>query len=111
MRRQDAATAYIESRRSRILEDINDSRPLAEIIEQITELASFKLRDIPCWCQIFDGAELGNCPPDLTSFRVVQEGIPARSGPPLGMIYAAFDSLVQTWCPGAKSSFCSDTDG
>ena len=93
IRRQDAATAYIESRRSRILEDINDSRPLAEIIEQITELASFKLRDIPCWCQIFDGAELGNCPPDLTSFRVVQEGIPARFGPPLGMIFAAFDPL------------------
>jgi diguanylate cyclase (GGDEF)-like protein len=95
MRRQNAATAYIESRRSRILEDINGSRPLAEIIEQITELASFNLRDIPCWCQIVDGAKLGNCPRDLTAFRVVQEEIPARSGPPLGMIYAAFDPLAK----------------
>ena len=35
--------AYLERRRSRILEDINGSRPLAEIIEQITEVVSFKL--------------------------------------------------------------------
>jgi len=30
--------ALLEQRRSRILEDINGSRPLAEIIEQITGL-------------------------------------------------------------------------
>jgi diguanylate cyclase (GGDEF)-like protein len=91
VRRQTAALAYIERRRSRILEDINGSRPLAEIIEQITELVSFKLNGAPCWCQIADGAQLGNCPLKLDAFRVVEEVIPARSGPPLGTFFAAFD--------------------
>jgi hypothetical protein len=35
---------HIEQRRSRILEDVNSSRPLAEILEQITALVSFELR-------------------------------------------------------------------
>jgi diguanylate cyclase (GGDEF)-like protein len=89
--RQNAAAAFIERRRSRILEDINGSRSLAEILEQISELASFMLRDAHCWCQITDGAQLGNCPHDLTAFRVTSKPIPARSGPPLGTIFAAFD--------------------
>ena len=96
IRRQNAAVAYIEGRRSRILEDINGSRPLAEIIEKITELVSFRLHGAVCWCQIAEGAQLGNCPPNLTPFRVLQEQIQAHSGSSLGTIYAAFD-------PRAKS--------
>jgi diguanylate cyclase (GGDEF)-like protein len=96
VRRENAAAAYVERRRSRILEDINGSRPLAEIIEQITELVSFKLYGAPCWCQIVDGAKLGNCPHDLGSFRVVGEQIPARSGSSLGTISAAFDPLAES---------------
>jgi diguanylate cyclase (GGDEF)-like protein len=95
VRRQDAAVASIERRRSRILEDINGSRPLAEIMEEITELASFKLDGAPCWCQIFDGAQLGNAPTSLNSFRIVQERISSHSGPPLGLISAAFDALAK----------------
>jgi diguanylate cyclase (GGDEF)-like protein len=91
VRRQTAAMAFIEQRRSRVLEDINGSRPLAEIIEEITELVSFRLHGVPCWCQIADGALLGNCPPKLTGLRIVRNEIPARSGPPLGALFAAFD--------------------
>ena len=90
VRRQSAAVAYFERRRRRILEDINGSRPLAEIIEQIVDLASFKLGGAASWCQIVDGAKLGNCPRTLDAFRVVEEQIPARSGPPLGDFCAAF---------------------
>jgi diguanylate cyclase (GGDEF)-like protein len=93
VRRETVALAYIEGRRSRILEGINGSRPLAEVIEQITELASFKLKGAPCWCRIVAGAQLGNCPPKLESFRVIQVEIPAHSAPPLGTVYAAFDPL------------------
>jgi len=93
-RQQTAASAYIERRRSRILEDINGARPLAEIIEEITELVSFKLKGSPCWCQIAGGAQLGNCPKDLPGMRVVQQEIPSRSGPPLGELFAAFDPLT-----------------
>jgi diguanylate cyclase (GGDEF)-like protein len=95
VRRQTAALALIEQRRSRILEDINGNRPLAEIIEEITELVSFKLRGAPCWCQIADGAQLGNCPPNLSGLRVVRCEIPARLGPALGALSAAFDPLVK----------------
>jgi diguanylate cyclase (GGDEF)-like protein len=91
VRRQTAAMAYIEQRRSQILEKINSSRPLAAIIEEITELVSCKLRGAPSWCQIADGAQLGNCPSKIAAFRVVQAEIPARSGPPLGSIFAALD--------------------
>ena len=94
VRRQNASLAYIESRRSRILEDINGSRPLAEIVEQITELVSYKLKGAPCWCQITDGATLGNAPAKLTAFRIAQREISARSGPALGVIFAALDPLT-----------------
>jgi diguanylate cyclase (GGDEF)-like protein len=93
VRRQTAALAMIEQRRSRILEDINGARPLAEIIEEIAELASFKLQGAPCWFQIADGARLGKCPADLTGLRVVQSEIPGRSGSPLGTVFAAFDPV------------------
>jgi diguanylate cyclase (GGDEF)-like protein len=95
VRRQTAALAFIEQRRSRILEDINGSRPLAKLVEEITELVSFKLRGAPCWCQIVDGARLGNCPPKLDGLRVVQSEIPAHTGPPLGTIFATFDALAK----------------
>ena len=95
VRSKTAELAYIERRRSRILEDINGSIPLAEIIEQITELVSFKLHGAPCWCQIADGALLGNCPPKLTDLRIVRQEIPSRTGPPLGELFAAFDPLTK----------------
>jgi diguanylate cyclase (GGDEF)-like protein len=95
MRNQTATLAYIERRRSRILEDINGSRSLAEIIDQITELVSMKLNGAPCWCEIADGPRQGNYPPKLASFRIAHEQIPPRSGPPLGTVYAAFDPLTK----------------
>jgi len=95
IRRQTAQVAYIERRRSRILEDINGSRPLAEIIEQITELISFKLKGAPCWVQIAEGARLGNCPAKPDAFRVAHETIHARSGPSLGTVYVGLDPLTE----------------
>jgi diguanylate cyclase (GGDEF)-like protein len=95
VRQQTAALAALERRRGRILEDINGSRPLAEILEEITELVSFQLKGAPCWCEVTDGARLGNCPPQRTTLRIVLEKIPARSGPPLGSIFAAFDLLTK----------------
>ena len=95
VRWQSATLACIEQRRSRILEDINGSHPLAEIVEEITELVSFKLSGAPCWCQIADGAKLGNCPPKLTGLRVVRAEIPAHTGPALGALFVAFDPLAK----------------
>ena len=87
----DHRLAQIEQRRSRILEDINGSRALAEILEEIVALISFQLDGAPCWCEVTDGARLGNHPAKPESMRVIQEIIPARSGAALGVLFAAFD--------------------
>jgi len=82
------ADANLERRRSRILEDINGSRPLAEIIEQITALVSFKMGGVPCWCQIVDGARLGTFPAHQDARNVVRHEIPSRAGQPIGTLFA-----------------------
>jgi diguanylate cyclase (GGDEF)-like protein len=90
VRRKITTLAEIERQRSRILEDINGSRPLAEILEAIAAMVSSTLAGAPCWCEIADGAKLGACPQEQNSLRVVRAEIPARSGPALGALYAGF---------------------
>src|SRR5260370_25687062 len=51
-------SAQIEQRRSRILEDINGTRPLAELLEEIIVLVSFHLSGAPCCCEMNQGAQL-----------------------------------------------------
>ncbi len=87
--------AQLEMRRSRVLEDINGSRPLAELLEEITEMVSFRLEGARCWCEITDGARLGNYPPAPETLRLVREPIPARAGSPLGVLYAGFELGTQ----------------
>jgi len=90
-RRQIGSLAYVEQRRGRILEDINHSKPLAAILERITELVSLRLNGAACWCQVANGAMLGNRPAQLgSSLRTVEQTIAARSGPALGTLFAAF---------------------
>jgi diguanylate cyclase (GGDEF)-like protein len=84
-----ATMAQFEQRRSRILEDINGSKPLAEIIEQITGLVSFLLHDAPCWCEVMNGTRIGKRPMDTEHLRIVSAEIPAHSGPSIGKIFAA----------------------
>jgi diguanylate cyclase (GGDEF)-like protein len=81
--------ALLEQKRSRILEDINGSKQLSNILEMITEMVSLKMDCIPCWCELADGARLGNYPPESDDLRIVSVNIAARSGPPLGKILAA----------------------
>jgi diguanylate cyclase (GGDEF)-like protein len=102
MRRQTAvmsalreAEAELERHRSSILEDINGSRPLAEILEKIAEMVSSTLEGAPCWCEVADGATLGDCRAEQQDLRIVREEIPARSGPALGALYAGLDP----WTP------------
>jgi diguanylate cyclase (GGDEF)-like protein len=89
---RERKNARLQQQRSRILEDINGTRPLVEVLEQITELVSFQLNGAPCWCEITDGARLGRHPGFGENLRIIREPIPARSGPPLGMLYAGLDA-------------------
>ncbi len=81
-----------ERRRGRLLEDINNSKPLAEVLERITELVSARLNGAPCWCKVADGATLGSCPGEefIKRLRVVEHEIPGRSSGTLGLMFAAF---------------------
>jgi diguanylate cyclase (GGDEF)-like protein len=81
--------ARLQQQRSRILEDINGSRPLVDVLREITELVSFQLNGAACWCEIADGARVGRYATDSPGTRLVQEPIPARSGPSLGTVFAA----------------------
>jgi diguanylate cyclase (GGDEF)-like protein len=80
--------ADLERQRSRILEDINESRPLAEILMQIAAMLSSTLGGAPCWCELTDGERLGDCPQELNTLRIVRASIDARVGPALGTLFA-----------------------
>jgi len=86
------AEAALERRRSRILEDISGTRALAEILEEITDLVTVMLHGAPCWCEVTDGARLGNYPPEADRLRVVREEVHARTGPAPGILFAGFDA-------------------
>jgi GGDEF domain-containing protein len=103
MRAEVAALGYLGQRRGLILEDINNSRPLPGILENITELASASLKGAPCWCRIADGARLGNWPSqlDTSGLRVAEHAIAARSA--LGSIFAAFDARTAPQAEEQKS--------
>ncbi len=84
--------AQMQHRRSRILEDINGSRPLIDVLVDITELISFYLDGAPCWCEITEGARLGRYTDESNGLRIVREEITDRSGHSLGALVAAVDT-------------------
>jgi diguanylate cyclase (GGDEF)-like protein len=100
-----ATMAYLEQRRSRILADINSSKPLAEILESISEMISFMLGGAPCWCGVNDGELLGKYPPSASRLHILQEEIPARSGPPQGTLFAGLNSES---IPGVQRTFAQE---
>jgi diguanylate cyclase (GGDEF)-like protein len=89
VRRQTAALAARERQRSRILVDINGSRPLAEILNKIVGMVSSMLDGAVCWCELADGTTVGDCPREPHSLEIVRVKIDARSGPALGALMAA----------------------
>jgi diguanylate cyclase (GGDEF)-like protein len=83
--------AQLEQRRSRILEDINSSRPLPELIEEITELVSFSLDAAFCWCDLADGSRVGKSPAQTQGLRMIRREIPASAGGSHGTLFAALE--------------------
>jgi diguanylate cyclase (GGDEF)-like protein len=81
--------AQLEQRRRRILEDINGTRPLAGIIESITELVSFILDGAPCWCEIADGARIGTFAAETPDRRTIHRDILSKSGQVPAVLFAA----------------------
>ncbi len=84
------AEADMERRRSRILEDINSGRDLAEILEQIAALVSFSMNNAPCWCVLDNGVRIGTAAPGPAA--ALGEEIPSRSGRAHGQLWVAASS-------------------
>jgi diguanylate cyclase (GGDEF)-like protein len=84
--------AQMERRRSRVLEDINSSRPLTELIEQITDLVSFSMNGAFCWCEMTDGSRVGKTAPHAPKLRMIHREIPASNGGSHGTLFAALES-------------------
>ncbi len=89
---QERRTAQLEQWRSRILEDINSSRPLSDIVEHITEMVSFILNGAPCWCEVNDGPRLGRPPARKEGLRIISREVPSRTGLILATLYVALDN-------------------
>lgn len=88
MRRQTASVASIEQRRGQILEKINGSGPLEEILEEIVALVSFQLNGAACWCELNDGSHAGHCPESFSAgLRVERYPITAAFAPLLGTLF------------------------
>ena len=88
---QERRNMQLEQWRSRILEDINSSQPLEELIENICAMVSFDLHGAPCWCIVPGDLQLGRLPSSTKGLRVIGHDIVARTGGKLGEIHAAFD--------------------
>lgn len=84
---QERRTAQLEQRRSRILEDINGSEPLGDVVEHITEMVSYSLDGAPCWCDVNDGPRLGHPPTNKEGVRTLSREILSRSGLVLGTLF------------------------
>jgi diguanylate cyclase (GGDEF)-like protein len=81
--------AEIERRRSRILEKINRTGPLDEILEMVADLASYRLDGAACWCETKDGAVFGRRLVDGATSKVLSEELSAGSGASLGSFHVS----------------------
>lgn len=89
IRRQTSATAANERRRSQILEAMNASKPLEEILSQICDLLSFQLDQAPCWCEMADGTCAGRKLAAATQTGGIEvHPIPGASGSAIGTLFA-----------------------
>jgi diguanylate cyclase (GGDEF)-like protein len=104
MRRQTTSLAYVEQRRSRILESMHASQPLEHILEQITELVSFNLNGAPSWCEIGDGVIAGNRPAEISAlWSDVECAITSPAAQVLGKLHAAICSRTSSRAAAEQS--------
>jgi len=95
LRQKAAQLANGEQWRSQILEDINGSKPAAEIMGRIVEMVSSRLNGAVCWCLLDDGTQVGSVPAPNTYQRLIEHQIVSRAGTPLGKIFVALNPSVK----------------
>jgi diguanylate cyclase (GGDEF)-like protein len=90
-----ARLARIEQMRSRVLEHLNGSTSLLDLVDEATEIVSFRLNGAACWCELTDGRQRGTRPRQFTGLRIVEQQILSRSGAKLGLLCAAFHARTR----------------
>ena len=90
-----ARLARIEQMRSRVLEHLNGSTSLLDMVDEATEIVAFRLSGAACWCELVDGRQRGTRPKQFTDLRIVEHPILSRSGVQLGVISAAFHARTK----------------
>jgi len=101
--RHERHKEQLELMHGRILEDINSSRPLHELINAITEMVALDLDWPFCWCEISDGARVGNAPGNQGHLRAIRLEIPAGAGGNLGTMFAATEAGASVMKDEAKA--------
>jgi len=92
---RNKAEALLEKQRSRILEMINRSRPLEEILDNITSVASVQLAAVSCWFQGSDGSRYGDPPTHSDKPQhILEQSVKDLHEHNPGTIFASFDSPV-----------------
>jgi diguanylate cyclase (GGDEF)-like protein len=90
LRNRATQMVKVEQMRSAILGRINRAHPLPEVLAQITQLVELALPGSACWCAMENGEQIGKPASDEKTKRMVEHVIAARSGPPYGVLWAAF---------------------
>jgi diguanylate cyclase (GGDEF)-like protein len=87
--------ARTEQLRNRVLEHLNSTVNLLELVEKAAEIVSFRLNGAACWCDLVDGGKCGTQPKESVGLRIVKYPIVSRSGVELGVICAAFHAKTK----------------
>jgi diguanylate cyclase (GGDEF)-like protein len=90
-----ATMTQFEQRRSLILEKINGSDPLDEILGEIGGLVSSTLNGVECWCEIPGEIAQEADPPLRETLDIREVRIIGHANTSLGILYARFNPQVQ----------------
>ena len=96
LRHKSADLARVAQWRSEILEDINSSKSLIDILGKIVQLVSVRLNGAPCWCILADGTRVGDRPDLSADLRVIDYRIASRPAAPLGTISIALHAWAKS---------------
>jgi diguanylate cyclase (GGDEF)-like protein len=86
---RERRAAHVEKERGRVLEAINSTQQLEEVLQMILHLMSRQLGDRACWCELPNGTRVGRGAPEDGSPLAVRRDIFSSTGERLGSLLLA----------------------
>lgn len=81
--------AQVETERGRVLEAINSTTSLNEVLAMVLRLIRSQLQSEACWCELANGTRLGDAAPEDESVLLVRRDIYSGAGERLGSLVLA----------------------